>query len=67
VQVLHRERVTEGTGQEEAAARDRQDQIGLEAVSGDRLREFPGRLPESLPAKSFPLVVHVLPHRQKCP
>jgi hypothetical protein len=38
VQVLHRERVAEGAGQEQAAARDRQDQVRLETVRRDNRR-----------------------------
>src|SRR5262249_8745415 len=51
-------RVAEGTGQEEAAAGDRQDEIGLEAVGRDNLCQLAGRLAEPLPAEVLTLVVH---------
>src|SRR5690242_13346292 len=70
VQVLDREGVAEGAGQEQAAPGDREDQVGLEAVRRDDLSQLAGRLAEHLPAEILTLVVHgpliawsVLDHR----
>ena len=45
--VLHVERVGERAGDEQAAARDAEDQIGLEAVVGDRLPSSRAAVPSS--------------------
>src|SRR5690242_18824433 len=70
VQVLDRESIAEGAGQEQAAAGDRQDQVGLEAVRSDDLRQLAGRIAEHLPAEILTFVAHaplavwsVLDHR----
>ena len=57
VQILDCERVAGRAGQEQAAAGDRQDQVRLEAVGGDDLRQLPGRLAGPLPAEVLALVV----------
>jgi hypothetical protein len=58
VQVLHRKGVAEGAGQEQTAAGDRQDQVRLEAIGSDNLRQLARRLAEPLPAEILTFVVH---------
>src|SRR5262249_54453162 len=56
--VLDVERVPEGRADEEAAARDREDQVGLVPVVADLQRELAGRDPEVGPRETFALVAH---------
>src|SRR6185369_14906980 len=61
VRVLDAERIAKRTGDEEPAACDGEDDVGLEAVAVNPLREGARSLAERVPGHHLALVAHSLP------